>query len=278
MSEINCIIEHGEIREIILLETDKNKKGDLFNRLAYDVFHALGFGEPRFNIPKPGREIDLILQHRTENRVALVECKAHVEKVGGADVNKFAGALDVERGKYEQKGSSVVGYFISQSGFKGTAYEQEEERNKAKRERNEKFEMILLGPVGIVRELIQGHVICSLEQAVSVIRHHGEELYLCDQSDLLACEEGWIWVLYFSRFPKQKATHFAFVHADGKQLLNSIAETILQRARMQKTAFSGLSYIEAAVEKIFDGEEAQAAYFQYLQNELGDSIRRNACR
>ncbi len=87
MDKLNCINEHEHIREIILLETDKNKKGDLFNRLAFDVFHALGFGEPRFNIPKSGREIDLVLQHRTENRVALVECKAHSDKVGGADVS-----------------------------------------------------------------------------------------------------------------------------------------------------------------------------------------------
>lgn len=270
MEKINATLGQEQVRKIILLETDKNKKGDLFNRLAYDVFHALGFGDAQFNIPKPGREIDLILQHRTENRVALAECKAHVEKVGGAEINKFAGALDVERGKYERKGSSVVGYFISQSGFKDTVYEQEEERKEAKRNRNEKFEMILLGPAGIVRELIQGHVICSFEQAASAIRNHSEGLCLCEQADLLACEEGWIWVLYYSRFPKQKATHFAFVHADGKQLLNSIADTILQRAKMQKTAFSSLSYIEASEEKIYDGEEAQAAYYQYLQNELGE--------
>ncbi len=60
----------------------------------------------------------------------IVECKAHAEKVGGADVNKFIGALDVERGKYEQDGISVVGYFLSQSGFKGSVYDQEEERVK----------------------------------------------------------------------------------------------------------------------------------------------------
>ena len=234
-------IEYEKVRNIIICETDKNKKGDLFNRLAYDVFHALGFGEPRFNIPKSGREIDLILQHRTENRVALVECKAHAEKVGGADVNKFIGALDVERGKYEQDGISVVGYFLSQSGFKGSVYEQEEERAKGRKERNEKFEMILLAPDGIVRELIQGHVLCTLEQAASAVKIQGEELYLCEQADLLACEEGWIWVLYYARFPKQEATHFAFVHADGNQLLNRISDIILQRAVLCNADFSGLA-------------------------------------
>ena len=68
-------IECEKVRNIIICETDKNKKGALFNRLAYDVFHALGFGEPRFNIPKSGREIDLILQHRTENRRVQSSCR-----------------------------------------------------------------------------------------------------------------------------------------------------------------------------------------------------------
>lgn len=268
MDKMSYTYEHERIRKIILLETDKNKKGDLFNRLAYDVFHALGFAEPRFNIPKSGREIDLVLQHRTENRVALVECKAHADKVGGSDVNKFIGAMDVERGKYEQDGISVVGYFVSRSGFKGTVYEQEEERIKARRERNEKNEVILLGPNEIVGELIQGHVICSLEQAASVVNTQGEKLHLCDRADLLACEEGWIWVLYYAYFPQQEATHFAFVHADGNQLLNSIADTILQRAKSQDTEFGGLSYLEAPPEQNFN--EVQEAYFQYLKTELSE--------
>lgn len=269
MDNKGCIVGLEKVREIILLETDKNKKGDLFNRLMYDVFHALGFGEPRYNIPMPGREIDLIMQHRTENRVALAECKAHQEKIGGADVNKFVGALDVERVKYESMGSNVVGYFISQSGFKDTVYEQEQERAIGKTARNDRAEMILLGPEGIVRELIQGNVICSLEQAASAVKCQEEELHLCEQADLLASEEGWIWVLYYSNCPKQAATHFAFVHADGNQLLNSIADKIIRRADTQNRAFVGLSYIKAA-EKEFGGREAQDAYFQYLSNELGE--------
>lgn len=28
------------VRDIILLEKDKNRKGDLFNRMVYDVFHS----------------------------------------------------------------------------------------------------------------------------------------------------------------------------------------------------------------------------------------------
>lgn len=268
MDRKGCISGFAKVREIILLETDKNKKGDLFNRLMYDVFHALGFGEARYNIPMPGREIDLILRHRTERRVALAECKAHKEKIGGADVNKFAGALDVERGKYEGSGNSVVGYFISQSGFKDTVYEQEQERTKSRSARSDRAEMILLGPEEIVQELIQGNVICSLQQAASAVKCQ-EELHLCEQADLLASEEGWIWVLYYSNCPKQAVTHFAFVHADGNQLLNSIGDKIIRRADTWNTAFGGLSYIKAA-EKDFGCEQARDAYFQYLNNELGE--------
>lgn len=270
MNKRDYVSGQEKVREIILLETDKNKKGDLFNRLMYDLFHALGFGEPRYNIPKPGREIDLALQHRTENRIALVECKAHTEKIGGADVNKFMGALDVERGKYEQDGSSVVGYFISQSGFKDTVYEQEEQRAKARKERNEKFEMILLGAEEIVQELVQGKVICSLQQAASAVKCQEETLHLCEKADLLASEEGWIWVLYYSQYPQQAATHVAFVHADGNQLLDRIAQTIIQRDVAGNAVFSGLSYIIVPEGKQLDVKAAQEAYFQYLSNELGE--------
>lgn len=270
MNKRDYVSGQEKVREIILLETDKNKKGDLFNRRMYDVFHALGFGEPRYNIPKPGREIDLVLQHRTENRIALVECKAHTEKIGGADVNKFMGALDVERGKYEQDGSSVVGYFISQSGFKDTVYEQEEQRAKARKERNEKFEMILLGAEEIVQELVQGKVICSLQQAASAVKCQEETLHLCEKADLLASEEGWIWVLYYSRYPQQAATHVAFVYADGNQLLDRIAQSIIQRDAAGNAVFSGLSYIKAPEGKQLDVKAAQEAYFQYLSNELGE--------
>lgn len=41
--------------------------------------------------------------------------------------------------------------------------------------------MILLDPDGIVRELIQGYVFCTLEQAASAVKIQGEKLYLCEQ-------------------------------------------------------------------------------------------------
>ena len=55
-------------RDILIFESDKNKKGDLFCRLIGDLFHVLGYDEPRFNVSKSGREIDILSIHRTESK------------------------------------------------------------------------------------------------------------------------------------------------------------------------------------------------------------------
>lgn len=253
-------------REILILEKDKNKKGDIFNRLIFDVFHALGFDEFQFNVQKMGREIDMVLKHRTENRVALVECKAQKEPVGGDAINKFVGALDVEKKRYKFEGKHIVGYFVSKSGFKTTAIEQENERARFKSEHEENI--VLLGTNDIIRELISGNMICSLEKAIDAVKKDNS-LYLCKDVDLMACEYGWIWVLYYSNLPTQKATHFAFVHADGKPLLNEIANNILSSDEYS-LHFSNLSYIESNVNKNLNKNAAKNAYFKYLEKELGE--------
>lgn len=77
-----------------------------------DLFVALGYEQPRLNIHKSGRELDLSAEHRLETRRAVAECKATADPIGGDDVNKFVGALDAER---KRKGP-VTGYFISLGG------------------------------------------------------------------------------------------------------------------------------------------------------------------
>ena len=115
-------------RPIRLLEADPNKRGDLFSRLVADLFLALGYGPPRFNVQKSGRELDVITTHRTEHRLAVAECKANDSKIGGDDINKFVGALDAEKRK---AAAPVTGYFVSLSGFTETAIEQEKERHSS---------------------------------------------------------------------------------------------------------------------------------------------------
>jgi hypothetical protein len=70
-----------KFRNIVILEKDVNKKGDLFGRLMSDLFHTLGYDEPRLNIHKSDREIDLTSVHRTEDKVAIAECKAYAETI-----------------------------------------------------------------------------------------------------------------------------------------------------------------------------------------------------
>src|SRR5260370_32440157 len=102
---------------IRILEKDNNRRGDLFGRLMADLFVALGYEQPRLNVHKSGRELDLEAEHRLEPRRAIGECKATAEPIGGDDLNKFVGVLDAE---HEDK-VPVTGYFISLSGFKETA-------------------------------------------------------------------------------------------------------------------------------------------------------------
>ena len=172
-----------KIRDILILEKDRDKKINLFVRMACDAFHALGFDDSHFSSSAHAlmREFDAALRHRTENRIALVEIKSQKTKVGNADINKYVGVLDVERSKYEQGGNDVVGYFVSRSGFTEAALSQEHERSIAGKRRGDKPALVLLGPKEITRELIQGNVLCSLESAsVAATRVQNQAMQLCE--------------------------------------------------------------------------------------------------
>jgi hypothetical protein len=67
---------------IRILEKDNNRRGDLFGRLMADLFVALGYEQPRLNIHKSGRELDLAAEHRLETRRAIAECKATADPRG----------------------------------------------------------------------------------------------------------------------------------------------------------------------------------------------------
>lgn len=96
---------------IRILEEQSNQTGDLFARLMADVFVAMGYEQPRLNIHKSGREVDIFANHRLEHRSAIGECKATSTPIGGDDINKFVGTLDAER----RGRVGVTGYFISLS-------------------------------------------------------------------------------------------------------------------------------------------------------------------
>ncbi len=76
--------------------------------------------------------------------------------------------------------------------------------------------------------------------------------------------------MYYSVAPKQTATHYALVHADGNLLLNNISDLVIDMARSQSVSFSQLSYLTPSSKNELNKQAAQDAYFKYLENELGE--------
>jgi hypothetical protein len=258
-----------KFRNIEVFEKAPNKKGDLFGRLMSDLFHTLGYDEPRINIHKSGREIDLSATHRTEQKIAIAECKAHSEKIGGADINKFVGIIDAERRKLKRnktsKGYSVAGYFISLSGFKETAIEQENEVD------NERI--ILLKPEKIVAELIRGRILVSPEKAIATLALNNKSLILLDYADLIAYDKGWVWVFYYSDSAGQDCSHFALIHAEGKPLISDLVKEIILIDNKTNKIFKELVLIDNKESTIASQSKlanCQKRYFKYLENELGE--------
>lgn len=258
-----------KLRNIEILEKEQSKKGDLFGRLMSDLLHTIGYDEPRLNVHKSGREIDLTAFHRTENKIAIAECKAHSAPIGGADINKFVGVIDVERRKIKKsavyKRSSVVGYFISLSGFTETALEQENEV--------ENNRVILIKPEKIVEELIRGRILVSKEKAIASLSSFTSGLTLLNYIDLIAFDGGWVWAFYFSDSSGQLSSHLALVHAEGKPLVKNLAERIVSLSNGQGKLFNGLTLLnkDESRESVKQTlTETSKKYFRYLENELGE--------
>lgn len=253
---------------IKILEKDVNKKGDLFGRLMKDFFHSLGYNEPQLNINRTGREIDIKSSHRIENKIAIAECKAHTELIGGADINKFVGAFNAETSKglknKKTEMSSFVGYFISLSGFKESAKEQENDLDNSR--------VLLIGPDKIVEELIKGRIIISTHLAIATLSNINKKLVLIKRADLIAYDKGWIWAFFYSETEGQSETHVTFVHAEGKRLIKSISEEIVKFDSENNNFFKGLNLVadEETVSSKNEVEETAVKYFKYLENELGE--------
>lgn len=249
---------------IKILETDPNKQGDLFGRLMGDLFLALGYERVRLNIHKSGREIDIEASHRTEHRRVIAECKATQEKTGGNEINKFIGSLDAEKRKSRRR--NIIGYFISLAGFRETTIEQERDLGSSR--------VILLDATRVVQELINGHILVSLERAMEragrcVTENVGA--VIPESCELLAHSIGWIWAIYFSQ-NKQK-THFALIHADGEAIAPALAELVIHSDTLAGGCLHSITYLSPSSEpSIPDNRIAQARtqYFDYLKSECGE--------
>jgi hypothetical protein len=247
---------------IRILEKENNRRGDLFGRLMADLFVALGYEQPRLNVHKSGRELDLSADHRLEPRRAIGECKATTKSIGGDELNKFAGAVDVER----QGKVPVTGYFISLAGFRETAIEQEKKRRR---------KIILISGPKVVEELVEGRILIAREQATERAGRFCEnldELSLDPESELLAHERGWIWAVYYTQ--DKARTHFVLIHGDGTPLARELADEVAASDRECGGVLQGLTCLNRAARSAETeepgAEEALAAYKRYLASECGD--------
>lgn len=251
---------------IRILEKESNKKGDLFARLIQDLFLSLGYDRlVRLNVQKAGREVDIEIEHRTEPKRVIAECKATKKRTGGDEINKFVGVLDVEKRKNSD--TQIIGYFVSLSGFKQTAIEQEKDAGGNR--------VILLNGNQVLEELINGRIIvskenvmmwagrCSIGQTVN--------LKVDTKCEILAHDIGWIWLVYFTQ--NKQRTHFALIHADGEALASDLAETIIQSDMSIGGNLHSLEYLPPPIEaSTSEGQirQAKTKYFDYIAAECGE--------
>ncbi|MFK4117887.1 restriction endonuclease [Streptomyces longwoodensis] len=243
------------------MAADNNLRGDLFSRLMCDLFHALGYEDFRLDVNRTGREIDIKGRHRTEPRELLAECKATNRPIGGADVNKFAGAVQVEANRTP---FTVTPYFISLSGFTAPALEQESEAGNR---------ISLLSGADIASELVRGRVIISKEQAIFAARDAARDMppgtVLTNRALLVAHDIGWLWAFFFAR--EGEETHYTLIHADGHGLASNLATRVNQDDQAHTGIFDGLTYLPSASDLAPSTEAAEVTtYYQnYLLREFG---------
>ncbi len=240
-----------------------NARGDLFTRLITDYFLALGYEEARYDVQKSGREIDFEASHRTERRRVYAECKTTKDKIGGDDINKFVGVLDVERRRNPDV--ETVGYFISLGGYTETAIEQEREAGNNR--------VILVTAPELIRGLIIGNIIVPPHHAIEIAARRttsiDPNLYSCG-IDFVAHGIGWLWLVSFGAH--RKRTHFALVHADGEVLGEDLTNLILSSDTEFAKSLSGLGML-AAKDTTNNGialDDVRAQYLKYVIAECGE--------
>ena len=248
---------------IRLLGSTNNERGDLFTRLTKDLFFALGYDNLRLDVHKSGRELDLVGEHRFEPRGVVAECKAHAGKMGGAELNKFYGALTRERQKSKQP---VAGYFISLSGFTETGIEQEVETGDDR--------VILLDAARVVEELERCHAIVqrteATERAGQCAAQAGLKSATLDGLELLGHESGYLWAVFYEQ--GKKRTHFALIHADGTPLDETIAREVIKVDKVCRGTLHSLQYLAPPVstpDRAALAVKVAANYRQWLGEECG---------
>ncbi len=249
---------------IRLLGETTNQRGDMFTRLAKDLFFSLGYDNLELDVPVSGRELDIQGVHRFEPRRVVAECKAHQDSMGGAELNKFLGVLTRERRKHSPV--PISGYFVSLGGFTSTAIEQEKESGEEA--------IILFDSRKIIAELQKSRVVVPLAEAAArageCVQASGLNGAQFDTAELLGTPHGYVWVIFFTRNKQQ--THYALIHADGTPLGSAIAEELLRTYPTQLVSLQNLRYLPPsapAPDIAAKRDESLAHYRRWLGEECG---------
>lgn len=251
---------------IRLLTDDKYKKGDLFTRLMEDLFFSLGYDRLRFDVHKQGREIDVQGRHRHEPRLLRAECKAHADKMGGSELNKFLGVVTRERRTAQKNDESVAAYFISLSGFTETSIDQEEEFGADK--------TVLFSGQDVIKELEKSKLLVgdaeATSQAGQCVQVAGAEGLDPEEIEVLGHEIGYVKAVYYEM--NKQRTHFALIHAEGKPLAEATAKRLIAADEAEGGVLHTLRYLPPKPPRPDyrqQKEEAMGHYRRWLAEECG---------
>ena len=189
----------------------------------------------------------------------MAECKATGAMIGGDDVNKFVGALDAER----KTKVPVVGYFVSLSGFRETAVEQERQGRRTP--------IVLLTGQQVVDEMVRGRALISWAHATDLAGRccaADRHLNLDSTGELLAHQRGWIWAVYYT--DGKARTHFALIHSDGTPLARAVADEVIASDRVCGGSLNALTCLNPRPSSGGQPDPAVLeAYAKYLADECG---------
>lgn len=202
-----------------LLETDNNKRGDLFTTLVRDLFLCLGYEDPRLNIHKGGYELDVKALH-LDGSIAVAECKATKDLPGGTELGEFAGNR-LARENNANKDRRVVGYFVSLFGYKESGIEAERAFSPPR--------FTLLDGSDVIDHLIKGQRLCEFSVAADQAGRclgKNPELKLDPTRIVVAHQRGLFWAVCYQRGAVR--SHVVLVAADGSPAQAELAHHLVQ--------------------------------------------------
>ncbi len=90
-----------------------NNRGHLFERFAARLLERMGYVEPsveNLNVTADGIELDVVVRHRLNGRLALAECKAYSSEIRAREFASFYGTLNGQRRLREE---DIDGFFFA---------------------------------------------------------------------------------------------------------------------------------------------------------------------